>query len=80
MKPIEYLGLVATLFIFFSFFFNDKKWIRLGNTAGSILFVIYGLHIGALSVWLLNGACAVLNIIKVIKENKNNVAKHLDES
>ena len=67
MDYIEYLGLAGTLLIFFSFFFNDSKWIRIGNMLGSALFVIYGLMIGALSVWLLNGACMVLNAVKLVQ-------------
>lgn len=72
MNSIEFLGLAGTGLIFFAFFFNDQKWIRLGNMAGSVLFVIYGLLIGAVSVWLLNGACFILNLVKLIKSKKRN--------
>lgn len=72
VNPIEFLGLGGTILIFLAFFFNDSKWIRIGNIAGSILFVIYGLMIGALSVWLLNGACIILNVVKLIQSKQKD--------
>lgn len=70
---IESIGLVATLFVLVSFVFNDIKLIRSLNAIGSVLFVIYGLLLGSLSVWVLNGCLLFVHIyyiIKYIKEDK----------
>ena len=75
MNPVELIGLAGTCLIFFAFFFNDARWIRIGNIAGSVLFVIYGLIMGTLSVWLLNGACIVLNVVKLLKDK--NISKNI---
>lgn len=66
MAPIEYVGLAATVTIFIGFMQKGEIAIRLFNAIGSILFVIYGLSIGAVSVWILNGACTILNIYHII--------------
>ena len=65
---IEALGIIATVFVLLSFLFNEPKQIRIVNIIGAILFVIYGLLIGALSVWLLNGALIVIHIYYLLKK------------
>lgn len=67
-KMIEAIGIVATLFVLFSFLFSDPKHIRIVNIVGAILFVIYGLLLNALSVWLLNGALIVIHIYYLFKK------------
>ena len=59
---IEAIGITATLFVLLSFLFRDEKKIRLVNIIGAALFVVYGLILGALSVWILNGALIVIHI------------------
>lgn len=67
----EWIGIVATLFVFLGFTRSKAIQIRIINSIGSILFVVYGVLIGAFSVWLLNGACLLLNIYKVIQDIKD---------
>ena len=66
---VEILGIVATLFILAAFSLNDKKLIRLVDSIGAVLFVIYGILINSLSVWLLNICLIIINLYK-IKNNK----------
>lgn len=66
---VEILGIVATLFILAAFSLNDKKLIRLVDSMGAVLFVIYGILINSLSVWLLNICLIIINLYK-IKNNK----------
>ena len=66
---VEILGIVATLFILAAFSLNDKKLIRLVDSIGALLFVIYGILINSLSVWLLNICLIIINLYK-IKNNK----------
>lgn len=65
---VEVLGIIATLFIVIAFAMNSKKLIRIFDTIGAFLFIIYGILIGSLSVWLLNGILVIINIHKLIKE------------
>jgi preprotein translocase subunit SecF len=67
---IEVLGIIATLFILASFVLSGESKIRSINIIGSILFVIYGIIIGSISVWLLNGALILVHIYKIIKLKK----------
>ena len=66
---VEIIGIVATLFILAAFSLNDKKLIRLVDSMGALLFVIYGILINSLSVWLLNICLIIINLYK-IKNNK----------
>ena len=66
---VEIIGIVATLFILVAFSLNDKKLIRLVDSIGALLFVIYGILINSLSVWLLNICLIIINLYK-IKNNK----------
>lgn len=68
----EAVGIVATLFVFIGFTMKGENKIRVFNAIGSAIFVVYGLLIGALSVWILNGACLILNIYKLIKDSKSD--------
>ena len=67
-QMVELLGILATLFIVIAFAMNSKKLIRIFDTIGAILFIIYGVLISSLSVWLLNGILVIINIHKLIKE------------
>ena len=61
---IEWVGLLAATIVALSFCCNGELKIRLVNSIGSVLFVIYGLTIHAWSVALLNSAAIVINIYK----------------
>lgn len=63
----EAIGILATLFVLGSFLVDGEKKIRRINIFGAILFVVYGVLIGALSVWLLNSALLVIHIYKLRK-------------
>ena len=67
---IEVIGIIATCIILVSFVFNDTVKIRILNMIGSFMFVIYGVYLNALSIWLLNGACVILQIYKLYKQKK----------
>lgn len=72
MAPIEYVGILATLFVLVSFTSSNRVFIRTVNSIGSVLFVIYGLNLGAHSVWILNSAVIVVNLYKLYKERKQS--------
>lgn len=61
----EILGLVASILVLISFLFNKERNIRVINIIGAICFVIYGIKIGALSVWILNSALVIIHLWKL---------------
>jgi len=71
----EALGIVATLFVLVSFLFTSETRIRQINIVGAALFVVYGIIIGALSVYILNGALIIIHIVKLYKQRKKQPKK-----
>lgn len=69
---IELIGIAGTLFVLASFLMKDYKKTRLINIVGAVLFVIYGLCIGALSTWLLNAILIVIHIYFLLKKDDSN--------
>ena len=64
----ELIGIAATIFVLISFLMKETKRIRQVNIVGAFLFVIYGLLINSLSVWLLNGVLMLVHIRFLAKE------------
>lgn len=67
----EAIGLAATTFVLLSFLMKQVKAIRLINIIGATLFVIYGLLIGSVSVWLMNGILISVHIYYLSKIKKS---------
>lgn len=55
------IGIAGTMFVLLSFLMKDIVKIRAINIVGAVLFVIYGLLIGAVSTWLLNGILVLIH-------------------
>lgn len=83
MNYIELVGIVATIFILISMSFKTTSfkgnlWMRVLNIIGSIIFVIYGILMPALSTAILNGAVIIINsyhIYILLKSNKKGRKK-----
>lgn len=71
----EAIGIAGTLFVLASFLMKDYRKTRLINIVGAALFVIYGIVIGALSTWLLNGILILIHIYFLTKGDKNDRGK-----
>lgn len=69
---LEIIGIIATLFVLTSFLMTGEKNIRVINIVGALIFVVYGVLIEALSVWLLNGVLFFIHIYKLYKLNQQN--------
>lgn len=75
----EVIGIVATTLILVSMSINTISWkgdvwMRIFNLIGSVVFVVYGCLLPAISTAILNGALIIVNIyhlIKLIKKHKN---------
>ena len=79
----EAIGIVATLLILVSMLFPTLSYkgslcMRILNILGSVVFVIYGALLPAISTAVLNGALIIVNsvhLFKLIKDNKNKNKK-----
>lgn len=69
---VEILGVLASVFVLLSFILTGEKKIRLGNIIGAVLFVVYGVLINSLSVWMLNGILIAVHIYYLVKNWKQN--------
>ncbi len=67
---IELIGLLATLFVLVSFLQKSEVGIRKFNIVGASLFIIYGILISSISVWLLNGILLGVHI-KRLRDLRN---------
>ena len=78
----EIVGIVASLFVFASFFWSNEKITRLVNMVGCAIFIIYSVLIESLSVCIINSACLILHIVKLIQMRKRaqkNKSQTVDE-
>lgn len=66
---MEIIGIIATIIVLISFLMKGERKIRIINIIGAICFVIYGLSIKALSVWMLNGILILIHIYKLFNKN-----------
>lgn len=67
---VELIGILAGLFVLLSFTVTGERKIRMINIVGCVLFVIYGINIGALSIWLINGILVFVQLGYLLKGNK----------
>lgn len=63
----ETVGIVASLLVFASFFWSNEKITRMVNMVGCVAFVIYAILIQSLSVCIINGACFILHVVKLVQ-------------
>lgn len=64
---IEILGIVASLFIILAFLFKDIKIIRILDTVGALLYVIYGILIQSWANIFLNTVLILIQIYRLIE-------------
>lgn len=50
----EIVGIIASFILILSFLQKDERKLRMINIVGTIMYIIYGFLINALSVWFLN--------------------------
>lgn len=67
MDWIEFVGIMASMFVLISFVFKNQLVIRSINLIGCIVFVVYGLLIHSLSIWLLNGILIFIQCYYIAK-------------
>ena len=67
----ELIGILAGVFVLFSFILTGERKIRMVNIFGAVLFVVYGVLIDALSIWLLNGSLIFVHLYYLLKIKKD---------
>lgn len=78
MNYIEIIGIAAAVMILASAFFKNILCIRIINLTGAVMFCVYGLLTGALSVWILNGGLVITQIVQIIilkKQKRHELCK-----
>jgi hypothetical protein len=73
---VELIGLTASLIVLTSFLVQGELRIRIINVFGSLLFIIYGIYINALSVWILNGILFIVHIYYIVLLRKTKNEEH----
>lgn len=76
---IEMIGIIASSVVAVSFFMNGERRIRTVNTIGSIIFAIYGLLIGSVSIVFLNALSIIVNAIKIYKIIKEEISNEQND-
>lgn len=71
---IELLGYIATFFVAASFLFKSIVHLRIVNSIGAVLFVIYGMIIDAYPVAVLNGFLVCVNLYQLYRLKKEQPA------
>lgn len=64
---IEWVGYAASIFIVISLTMTDVRKLRVINTVGCLLFVVYGFIVNAFPVALSNGLIVLINIYNLYK-------------
>ena len=72
LPVIEWVGYAASICIAISLLMTDMFKLRIINTIGCILFVIYGFNIKAYPVGVINLFIFFVNIYYIIKMKKDN--------
>lgn len=70
----ESLGTIASVLVMLSYTLDGKK-LRIVNIIGSILFIIYGIMLGGISVIILNAITIPIHLYYILKEEKDNDTK-----
>lgn len=66
-EPIELVGYAASILIAVSLTMTDMLKLRIINSIGCLMFVMYGLNVGAYPVALANAIIIIINIYNLFK-------------
>lgn len=66
----EVLGVIASVVILFSGLMKGEKKLRMVAVVGSAMMTVYGIWLGAFSVWFLNGALTIAHLYRLLRLEK----------
>lgn len=69
---IEVIGYIATFFVLISFLSKELKNLRILNSVGGTLFVIYGVLFNSWPVIITNALIVLINIYHLINEYRKS--------
>lgn len=61
----EWIGILGSMFVIAAFMCRDEKKIRILDTVGAVLFILYGVSIGSLSMVLLNTVLSLIQLHEI---------------
>ena len=67
MNNLDIFGYVSSLVILVSYLINDMRKLRIVNTIGCAMFVLYGVLLGATPVVLMNVAVISINLYFILR-------------
>ncbi|SCY18226.1 inner membrane protein [Nonlabens sp. Hel1_33_55] len=67
----EVIGYLASLFVLLSFFNKDLRKLRIVNSVGCGLFVVYGILLGSIPIILTNVAILMVNAYYLFIKKEN---------
>ncbi len=73
----EIIGIIATLFIVVAFSLKGELKIRILDTVGAIIFIVYGSLINSVSVVVLNSLLVIIQLYHIYKLSKVYKSKKL---
>ncbi len=68
MELVDIVGYAAMAFLMLSFTMKDIKKLRIINTVGCVLFVVYGFMLGSLPVIITNAFISLVNVYHLSKK------------
>ncbi|EKF53890.1 hypothetical protein I215_15285 [Galbibacter marinus] len=69
-SPVELIGYAASLGVLLSFFMKNIRALRIVNSIGCALFVLYGILLPTIPVALTNGAIIAVNMYYLWSKTK----------
>jgi hypothetical protein len=64
---IELLGYIGTAVVMASFMMSNVKWLRIVNSIGCSIWILYGFQIESMPVVLTNVGILAINLFHIIK-------------
>jgi len=79
MSRIEALGYASSTIVAISLMLKDMRWLRVVNSVGALVFVVYGLLVPAYPVAALNGFIVMVNVYHLLRLLREGRARASDE-
>ena len=76
-QMVEIIGIIASFLIFASMLaktttYKGTMFMRIFNTFGSLIFVIYGIFLPAFATIFMNSLIIIINLFYIVKEYKEH--------
>ena len=71
MNTTEIIGIGASLLVLISFLLKDVRKLRIVNTIGCIVFVVYGALLSSIPVVFTNSAIILINLYYLLIANRS---------